>query len=392
MATVKINTDKTGKTISYRFRACVGRTKDGKQKWATKTVPPLGLTPKKEMKEMQRQADEWEKSIKAGAIPVQDDTFEDFLDNTFWPLHVQNGEHKPSTVTFYTNMRTRCIEYFGGKKMTAIRKVDVEKFVLWLREQKTKNGQPLSAGTLKHYYNFLRITFLFAVDHDIIPKNPMRGIAAPKQPHRDVVYLHPEQARQFLQALADAPLRWQAIMQLLIYLGLRRGEVCGLQWQDIDYEHSTVNIRRNVVYTPAMGIQVGEPKTKNSIRTLPVPASVLAILRKWQSEQANTYAPAQVLPTAYVFSADADPYTPQFPTHITKKVKAFMREHDLPDMSPHDLRHTCGSLMLENGANLKAVQQFLGHEDVETTLKFYAGVNQDSLKKASDALSMALGG
>mgnify|MGYP002802279809 FL=1 len=59
-------------------------------------------------------------------------------------------------------------------------------------------------------------------------------------------------------------------------------------------------------------------------------------------------------------------------------------------MSPHDLRHTCGSLMLEAGVNLKAVQQFLGHEDAETTLKFYAGVDAESLRKAGDSLANAL--
>lgn len=226
----------------------------------------------------------------------------------------------------------------------------------------------------------------------------MRGIKPPKQPHKDVDYLSPADAQAFLTALQSAPLRWRAIMQIMLYLGLRRGEVCGLQWGDIDFNENTVRVQRNVCYTGAAGVVVGEPKTANSFRTLPAPAAVMATLKEWKAEQetyfreiANTSKTTLVItPTAFVFSADLDPYSPQFPTHITKKVKQFCKQHDLPDVSPHDLRHTCGSLMLESGVNLKAVQQFLGHEDAETTLKFYAGVDAESLRKATTSLANTL--
>lgn len=391
MASIKQNLDKNGKVLSYRFRACIGRDSMGKQQWVTKTVtPPSGLTPKKEIKEMQRQADEWEVALRQGTTPVKDENFNAFIEKIFWPLHVENGNHKASTIAFYNNMKPRCLEFFGKKKLASIKKVDVEKFMLWLREVKTKNGQPLSAGTLKHYYNFMRIVFTFAEDHDLIARSPMKGIVAPKQPHNEVSYLTSQQATLFLEKLNTAPLRWQTIIQMLIYLGLRRGEVCALQWHDINFAQGTVSIQRNVVYTSSQGIQVGEPKTKNSFRTLPIPQPVMQRLKEWKEEQAKSFAPSVLLPSAFVFSSELDPYTPQFPTHITKKVKQLMAAYGLPDFSPHDLRHTCGSLMLDNGANLKAVQQFLGHEDPETTLKFYAGTNSDSLKKAGNTLELVL--
>lgn len=295
-------------------------------------------------------------------------------------------------------MKPRCLEYLGNKKLTAIKQTDCERFLIWLREQKQKNGKPLSAATQKHYFNFLRIVFSFAEEKRYIVKSPMRGIKPPKQPHKDVDYLSPADAQAFLTALQSAPLRWRAIMQIMLYLGLRRGEVCGLQWGDIDFNENTVRVQRNVCYTGAAGVVVGEPKTANSFRTLPAPAAVMATLKEWKAEQetyfreiANTSKTTLVItPTAFVLSADLDPYSPQFPTHITKKVKQFCKQHDLPDVSPHDLRHTCGSLMLESGVNLKAVQQFLGHEDAETTLKFYAGVDAESLRKATTSLANTL--
>ena len=104
MASVRGNKDKTVKIVSYRWRACIGIDAiTGKQQWSTKTVSSLGLTPAKELKEMQRQADEWEKALKEGTTPLKDDSFKGFIEQTFWPLHVLNGEHRPSTVAFYTN-------------------------------------------------------------------------------------------------------------------------------------------------------------------------------------------------------------------------------------------------------------------------------------------------
>lgn len=105
----------------------------------------------------------------------------------------------------------------------------------------------------------------------------MRGVKPPKQPHKDVDYLAPADAQTFIKALQTAPLRWRAIMQIMIYLGLRRGEVCGLQWQDIDFAANTVRVQRNVSYTAASGVVVGEPKTANSFRTLPAPSAVQSL-------------------------------------------------------------------------------------------------------------------
>ncbi|MBD5094312.1 MAG: tyrosine-type recombinase/integrase [Subdoligranulum sp.] len=316
--------------------------------------------------------------------------FREFINQVFWPLHVESGNLKPSTVTFYRNMLPRCNEFFGSKKLSSIGKADVEQFIAWLRRQQQANGNALSASTVKHHFNFLRICLTFAENHELIAKNPTRGVSAPKLPHKNVDYLSPADANAFLSAIARQPTRWQAIMLILLYLGLRRGEVCGLQWQDVDFEHCTLSIRRNVTYTPKKGIYVGEPKTENGIRTLPMPKPVAAILHQWHKEQVNLYGVERMPDNAFVFSSNTDAYTPQFPTNITSKVKRFMKQNGLPDCSPHDLRHTCGSLMLESGASVKMVQMFLGHEDPETTLRFYAGTNAESLRAASNVLSATL--
>lgn len=397
MASIKVNKDKNGVIISCRWRACLGRDGTGKQIWATRTVKdvPDERTEAKIKKAWQLQADSWEKGLIAGTESRDNSSFKAFVEGDFWELHVLGGNLKPSSVAFYENMRPRCIEYFGNKKLSAIRQTDCERFLIWLRGQKQKNGQPLSASTQKHIFNFLRTIFTFAEEKGYIVKSPMHGVKPPKQPHKEVDYLAPADAQRFIAAIQEAPTRWRAIMQIMVYLGLRRGEVCGLQWQDIDFVANTISVRRNVTYTAASGVVVGEPKTENSYRTLPAPITLMQTLKAWKQEQAGQFCKADgatvvITQAAFVFNADTDPYSPQFPTHLTKKVKAFCKAHNLPDMSPHDLRHTCGSLMLESGVNLKAVQEFLGHENAETTLKFYAGVDAESLRKAGDSLAKTL--
>ena len=101
---------------------------------------------------------------------------------------------------------------------------------------------------------------------------------------------------------------------------------------------------------------------------------------------------AVLLPHAYIFALETDVYQPMFPTAPTRWLSRFVKAHNLPDVSPHDLRHTCGSLMLASGeAFIKDTQDFLGHEDAKTTLKFYAGTTPETLRKAAEGLAAVLG-
>lgn len=389
MASISPYKNKDGAIVSYRFRACVGRDELGKQQFATKTVKlsdrEAKLTPKKLEAEMQRQADNWEKDILSGRVPVKRNTFRYFVEEIWWKNHVLNGEHKAATVEFYKNMTGRIVERFGNRDLTAIKSVDIERFLNDLRTE------GLSTSTLKHYQNVLRIMFKYAETHDLIEKDPMRKVKPIKAEAKQVDFLTPEQAKVFLAALDEAPLRWRCMMTILILEGLRRGEVVGLQWSDIDFEKCTISVNRSVGYVPGQGVTVGTPKSKNSIRTLPLSAPALVLLREWKQAQAEECG-AVLLPHAYIFALETDVYQPMFPTAPTRWLSRFIKAHNLPDVSPHDLRHTCGSLMLASGkASIKDTQDFLGHEDAKTTLKFYAGTTPETLRKAADGLAAVLG-
>lgn len=384
MAKMKPYINDDGKIVSYRCRVCLGRDETGKQIFATRTEKvPEGLTPKKAEKELQLRFDEWEAKLRKGLAPVKRHTFQYFVEDIWWKNHVMNGEHKPATIEFYRNMKPRILERFGSHDLTTIKSVDIERFLNDLR------ADGLSASTLKHYQNVLRLMFGYAEKHDLIEKNPMRKVTPIKSDAKQVDFLAPEQAKAFLQALGNAHIRWRCMMTLLIFCGLRRGEVVGLQWRDIDFDAMTLSVNRSVGYTPQKGVTVGTPKSKNSMRTLPLTPLALSLLREWKEKQAEECG-TTVFGKAYIFSNETSIYEPMFPTAPTRWLSRFVKANGLPNVSPHDLRHTCGSLMLASGASIKDTQDFLGHEDAKTTLKFYAGTTPETLRKAADGLAAAL--
>jgi integrase len=95
------------------------------------------------------------------------------------------------------------------------------------------------------------------------------------------------------------------------------------------------------------------------------------------------------LTDAFVFPSEKDIFSPRNPDAVTKRVKRFMRNHGLPDLSPHDLRHSCATLLLAQGADIKSVQNILGHADASTTLNFYVKSDLKQMRSATEKYAAA---
>lgn len=409
MATILQKKNKSGEVISYKMMACVGRDEQYRQVWRTKTIKrPEGLTPVKELKEVQRQADAWEQAQKAeyNRTHAKADktriTLKQFVDEHWMPDHVKDGEHTPQTVAFYEDMSADVLEYFGdGKKLAAIDAEAVKRYIKYLRTEATtkpklkkdgtpgKPGRPYAASTIQHHFSTLRNIMRYAERLEYINKDPTRKLSDKEKPHRDnkqVDFLISEDARRFLACLDEEPLFWRAFMNVLIITGLRRGECVGLQWRDFHADDLTLEIRRNITIDKnAPGkIHIGETKGKEG-RIVPISARVAELLEERRREQ------GKVLARAYIFSAPGDPYSPIYPTTPTKWQASFVKRHNLPKVSPHDLRHTAATLALESGANLKDVQNLLGHKDPATTMKFYAGVSEKRQRATAAGIESLIG-
>jgi len=254
--------------------------------------------------------------------------------------------------------------------------------------EKQKDGKPLSPKSIRHQYVTLNVIFEYAEKQEMIAKNPMEKVDAPKKDKKPVDALTQEQAEQFFKLLPSCALDFRCILQLLITTGMRRGECIGLKWGDVDETACAIKVERNVTYTPQGGIIVSTPKTSNSVRTIPIMPTTLQLLQqlKRQTQREN---PGTILESAFVFPGAEDIFSPRDPSSITRRVKRFMKSNGLPDLSPHDLRHSCATLLLSQGADIKSVQEILGHADASTTLNFYVKADLRQMQAATDKLAAA---
>ena len=399
MANITLNL-KDGKVISYKFRCYLGREKNGKQIFRCTTwQPPEGLTPSKAERTAQRVATEWEKQVKdeyekdlqnpervkEREIAKSWTDFAVFALDTWFPLCICDGDHKPKTVDFYRHITSKIAEYFKGKAIQQIVSTDVKKYIVYLRTKyRTKQGKPISDKTIRHHYCVLTLIFAYAVEQEIILKNPMDKVDCPKLAKKPVEALTQEQAVDFLSRLDSCDMDFRCMLTLLITTGIRRGELMGLQWRDIDFEHLTISIQRNVTYTPESGVIVDTPKTENSMRIIPLIPSVAQLLAQYRMSRTGTKE-------SFLFPSDKGDKIARDPNAVTRRVKRFMKNNGFPDMSPHDLRHSCATLLLHNGADIKSVQEILGHTNASTTLNFYVKSDLRQMKAATAKFATAFG-
>ena len=131
-------------------------------------------------------------------------------------------------------------------------------------------------------------------------------------------------------------------------------------------------------------MHIGSTKTGEE-RVVPISKSLQNMLSDLKKEQEAKYE-ATLMPHAYIFCNETNPYKPIYPTTPTRFVNNFIKKYNLPNVSPHDLRHSAATLALESGADLKQVQELLGHKDASTTMQFYAGVTDEAKRRTVEGI------
>ena len=406
MSTITEKT-KNGKVVAFKFLAHVGRDEKGKQHFRTTTwKPPAGMSYAKARKMAEAEAYKWEQellrngddlpqgeyttSIQTPCEPVpaadtvqEEETFRYFVEKVWMPFKVVGGGLRPSTISMYNFMLKVILPHLGDKRIKEITPIDIMQYLQYLRDEyHAPDGRTLSEKSVKHHFDVLRIIFNYAERQEVIEKNPIKKVDAPRITKRPVDALTQEQAKIFFNALSKCTLEYRCMMLLMATTGIRRGECLGLQWQDFNFDENTLHIARNATYTKMSGTVVAEPKTPCSVRTIPLMDGVKVYLLALKQEQIRKH-PHQILKTAFVFHGKESPFLPRDPNTATRKITHFMRSIGLQGISPHDLRHTCATLLLDNGADIKSVQEILGHADASTTLNFYVKADLRQMKLAT---------
>lgn len=223
----------------------------------------------------------------------------------------------------------------------------------------------------------------------LVPYNAAAKATPPKVERRDPNYFQPEQITAILEALEQEPLKWQLITHLMIVTGCRRGEIMGLQWDKVDFEHNRVKIDKSLVSSESKGVYLGNTKTSD-IRYLNLPRETMELLRQHKREQLRLQLANgdRWVNTGFVFTQDNGEH--MNPDSITGWLNAFSARHGLPHINPHAFRHTVASVLLANGTDIVTVSKQLGHASVNTTESFYSHIIEENKAKASECIAEVL--
>lgn len=375
--------------VFYEIRVSRGR---GQTYLTSRWYVPDGWSKKAIDKELTKQAAEFERMVKAGEIVSRAEkkekdlrekqeaakiqTLRQYAEKVFVPsLIVRCAEN--TRCSYQLNLDNWIFPALGDLKMPDISSADINALLLSMQSQ----GKAQS--TCVKVYTILQSLFKMAYMTDAVPHNPMEKVERPK-PRKDEVQegveaYTVEEVQRILAALEEEPLKWRAYLRLLIDTGMRRGEACGLQWKDVNFQENTVTISGNLCYTPQRGVYLTTPKNGQT-RTVDVDPDVMKLLR--------TLRASQMIISQYVFAQDnGEPIHPQSPTRYMKKLS---ERCGIPDLHPHKLRHTFASVAITSGADVASVSEKLGHSDKAITLRMYTHADQESMKRASNIFRNAI--
>ncbi len=393
MASTKLLETKDGRRF---FQIIVSRGK-GKSAYKTRWYWPDGWSKRSAERELKKVAAEFERACNAGEILNREQkkekaakaaaataklkTVRQYADGVFLPTKEATfSENSRSSYRMFLDRHI--LPVLGDSLLVEVTPATISKLLLDFQRA------GYAHATVIKLYNILNGVFEMAFLDDSIPMNPMLKVKRPSPRKGEMLKEEADKAltvqelAHVLSCVSQEPLKWQAYVNLSADSGARRGEICGLQWQDIDWNAGTLTIRRNLQYTPAAGIYETSPKN-GKMRTVDIGEHTLALLLKLRREQAAQYL------SKWVFTQDGtpDPMHPQTPTRYFKK---FGKKYGFADFHPHKLRHSSASIAITSGADVVSVSERLGHSDTAVTLRMYAHANQESIRRAGQIVRDAL--
>lgn len=310
---------------------------------------------------------------------------EDWLENT----HKQNIRPR-SHERYEEIVRLHIIPAIGNVPLQKLTPQRLQK----LYSEKLKAGY--SAVTVIAIHNLLHKALDTAVRWELVVQNVCKKVSPPRRVRREMKSLTPEQVQQLLEVARGHP--QEALFILALSTGMRRGELLGLKWQDINFVEGTLQVRRVLSRVPTKMVeQIGkryieaEPKTEKSRRSIALAAYTLEILKQHRERQLKI---REAVGEAwedhdYVFcSPNGKHLNPGHNTLV--QLKLLLKKAGLPDIRFHDLRHSVATMLLSMGTHPKVVQELLGHSQISMTMDIYSHVLPTMQREAVSKLDAVL--
>ena len=324
-----------------------------RQQWVT--VRGTKKEAEKKLAELQHQMDT------GSIIKPSKDTVGAFLQR--WLTDDMSTQVRPKTFEGYQQRGKHLIAGLGHIPLVELRPDHIRKYY---REK----GNTLSAATLAKHHNLLRSALSQAVEDKTLPRNVAEAVKPPRASRKEMRALTGSEVHRLLEACQDTP--WHPMFHTLTWTGLRRSELLGLRWKDVDLLLATLRVVQTLQQLNGGAFIIQEPKTASGRRTIALsPASCLELRAHRKKQERNAAVLGIPLSDdALVFSHPDG--SPRVPSTLTLAFRRLSRRIGLEGVRLHDLRHTMASLYLEQGVNPKTVAERLGHASVTITLDLYS--------------------
>jgi integrase len=306
----------------------------------------------------------------------------------YWLEHTVKDAVRPRTYERYEAIvRLHIVPVFGKVKLQGL----TPQHVQTLKSKKLKDG--LSSTTVSAIHEMLHKALDDAIKMGLIARNVCEAVSPPRKQHKEINPLTAEQSRRLLDAAKGHP--QEALFVLALATGMRRGELLGLKWQDINFATGMLQVRRALSRLPTqMGRErddlyiEAEPKTRSSRRGIALPHFAVEALKQHRIRQREMRCVAGDAweDHDYVFCTPLG--THLNPGHgVLVQLKMLLKKAGLPDVRFHDLRHSAATLLLNKGVHPKVVQEILGHSEISMTMDIYSHVLPTMQREAMDRLN-----
>lgn len=296
---------------------------------------------------------------------------------------------RPRSLTSYRQLwELHLSPHLGKKKLRDLRPMDVQELYAKLQRsgRRTKKGGALSANTVLHVHRVLSMALKQAVRWRLVSVNVADAVEPPRIQRTEMRTLDRAEVQKLLGAAKNSRL-YEPIL-LAISTGMRRGEILGLKWSDIDLEKSRLRVARSLQPDRSLA----EPKTVRSRREISLPATTVGAIRqlKVRQNKLKLKLGSGYADQGFVFANELG--AAWVPDSISTLFQSIVRHAELGKLRFHDLRHTAASLLLEKGTPITTVAQILGHANTSTTLSVYAHAVKGSSQVAASVMEGILQG
>jgi integrase len=329
-----------------------------------------------------------EEQERGRALLAPTHTVEQWLDLWLSDIKAHDGT-RPATLTLYRGLADHYVKpVIGRVRLDKLTPAHVQRLVVETRNAETSRGRPLSAATQRHVHKLIRNALGDAHRLELVTRNVAAQVKAPPMTRQRRPNMTVEDAKRLLTVIEGE--RLEAFYILALTTGLRRGELLGLRWSDVDLNSRQLHVRRALQRVGGK-LQFVEPKTSASLRVVVVPKLAVRHLVKHKARQD---AERLALGPAWkdhdlVFASSRG--TPLEPRNVNRRWDELRDRAGLDWLRLHDLRHGCATFMMAAGVPARTIMEVLGHSEIGVTMNTYTHVLAQLREDAADAIDRLLG-